>query len=103
MTATDLTFVLGDSRECTEGVTRRDEFQPCDKPAVAVRIDPEGGEPYPVCARHARADMVPLPDVIAAVWNAAADFVDAQRDEEFGDDLRQVRDRLRTIARGESS
>ena len=51
---------------CTEGVTRRDEFQPCDKPAVAVRLDPEEGNPYPVCAYHTRGDMVTLPDLIAA-------------------------------------
>lgn len=63
----DLALVLRYPHECTEGVTRRDEFQPCDKPAVAVRIDPDGGPPYPVCARHARAEMVPLADLIAAI------------------------------------
>jgi len=40
------------------------------------------------------------PVIEAAVWNAAADFVAAQRAEEYGGDLRQVRDRLRDIARG---
>jgi len=63
----DLAFVLRWPNECTEGVTRRDEYEPCDKPAVAVRIDSGGGGLYPVCAYHARADMVLLPDLIAAV------------------------------------
>jgi len=79
MSDLDLTFVLAHPRECTEGVTRRDEFQPCDKPAVAVRIDPECGEPYPVCARHARADMVPLPDLIAAARAQVAAEIRASR------------------------
>jgi hypothetical protein len=50
---------------CLEGVTRRGEFQPCEKTAVALRIDPTEGLPYPVCAYHARADMVPLADIVA--------------------------------------
>jgi hypothetical protein len=50
-------------QECHEGVTRREEFQPCEKTAVAMRLDPEEGHPYPVCARHARADMVSLSSV----------------------------------------
>jgi hypothetical protein len=51
---------------CHEGVTRGGEFQPCDKPAVAMRIDvTEDGRPYPVCAKHARRPMVPLADLIA--------------------------------------
>ena len=65
MSDLDLTFVRRFPRECGEGVTRRGEFQPCDKPAVAVRIGPEEGEPYPVCAHHARAVMVPLADLLA--------------------------------------
>ena len=55
---------LPDLDKCEAGVTRRDEFQPCDKPAVALRNDPEDGEPYPVCAYHAHGDMVTLPDLI---------------------------------------
>ena len=57
---------------------------------------------------HWREQALPIvtaaaPVIEAAVWNAAADFVDAQRDEEFGADLRQVRDRLRSIARDVTS
>lgn len=48
---------------CYEGVTRRGWFEPCDLPAVAVRIDPEGEGPYPVCKRHVRGEMVDLGDV----------------------------------------
>ena len=56
----DLSLVRRFPDTCDEGVTRRGEFQPCDKPAVAVRIDPTEGTPYAVCAFHSRADMVPL-------------------------------------------
>lgn len=45
---------------CTEGVSRRGEYQPCDKPAVAWRIDLEYLTEYPVCKHHTRGDMVPL-------------------------------------------
>lgn len=50
---------------CAEEVTRKGELQPCDRTAVAVRIDPEGVGFYPVCVRHARGDMVPLRVVMA--------------------------------------
>lgn len=56
----DLRFVRRFPDKCTEGVSRKGEEQPCDKSAVAARIDPEEGSAYPVCAYHARADMVPL-------------------------------------------
>ena len=52
---------------CTEAVTRRGIDQLCEKTAVAVRYDPEDGDPYPVCAHHARADMVPLAKIMEAV------------------------------------
>lgn len=61
----DLRFVRKFPKECTEGVTRKGDEQPCDKPAVAARIDPEDGHPYPVCAYHARSDMVPLSVLLA--------------------------------------
>ena len=39
---------------CHAAVTRRDEMEPCDKPAVTLRNDdPESDRPYPVCRRHA--------------------------------------------------
>lgn len=59
-----LSIALGHPQECHEEVTRRGEVEPCEKVAVALRIDPEEGEPYPVCARHARAEMVPLEAVV---------------------------------------
>lgn len=47
--------------ECHEDVTRQGISQPCDKTAVAWRLDPEERTPYPVCAYHSRGDlMVPL-------------------------------------------
>ena len=61
----DLDMALRFPGECTEGVARGDEFEPCDMPAVAVRMDVEHGT-YPVCARHARAPMISLLSVISA-------------------------------------
>ncbi|MGW8430918.1 hypothetical protein ACWGJ9_07310 [Curtobacterium citreum] len=49
---------------CSEGVTRQGMYEPCEATAVAVRLDPEEHTPYPVCARHARGEMVPLHDVL---------------------------------------
>jgi hypothetical protein len=55
-------------RLCTDAVVRAGESQPCEKPAVALRYDPsEERHPYPVCAYHARGDMVSLPTLLAAV------------------------------------
>lgn len=65
----------GDVKVCDEGVTRRGEFVPCEKTAVAVRIDPEGGDWYAVCAKHTRADMVPLVTLLVAFarqWDEAS-------------------------------
>ena len=56
---------MSDYTTCEEGVTRRQAFQPCDKPAVAMRLDPEDKKPYPVCRRHCRENMVPLAEVKA--------------------------------------
>ena len=63
---TDLSFTLRFPKECTEGVNRGDQYEPCGRPAAAVRIDVEGGT-YPVCAQHSRARMVPLTEVLAAI------------------------------------
>lgn len=62
----DLTFVLRFPKECSEGVNRGDEYEPCGRPAVGVRIDVEGNT-YPVCTQHSRARMVPLSDALAAL------------------------------------
>ena len=59
-----MSIALGHPQQCHEEVTRRGEVEPCEKTAVALRMDPEESEPYPVCARHARAEMVPLEDVV---------------------------------------
>lgn len=53
--------------ECHEEVTRKGELEPCEKPAVAMRIDPNEGTPYPVCVKHTRADMVSLQGLRAAI------------------------------------
>ena len=54
---------------CHEGVTRKGEFEPCDKPAVALRDDCEADAYYPVCKHHARGFVIPLvdPDDAAAL------------------------------------
>jgi hypothetical protein len=50
--------------KCHEGVSRNGNYEPCDKTAVAVRVDdPDEDEDfYPVCIRHTRTHdlMVPL-------------------------------------------
>jgi hypothetical protein len=50
--------------ECHEEVQgwTEDASHPCDQPAVAYREDKweGGGPPYPVCAKHATPDLVPL-------------------------------------------
>lgn len=53
--------------ECHEAVADEDgEEQPCDMPAVAYREDKwePGAPPYPVCAKHATPDLVPLTTAI---------------------------------------
>lgn len=52
---------------CHEDVTRKGVSQPCDLPAVAVRLDPETEDGYPVCVRHTRAPMVHLPGLVVAI------------------------------------
>lgn len=59
-----LSIALGRPQDCHEEVARGVEVEPCDKTAVALRIDPQESEPYPVCARHTRAPMVPLVDIV---------------------------------------
>ena len=57
-------LALGRPEKCSEEVTRAGHLEPCDETGVALRIDPEEGDPYPVCARHARAEMVPLETIV---------------------------------------
>lgn len=57
-------LALGNPATCTEGVDKGGLFDTCDKRAVALRLDPEEGEPYPVCKKHVRADMVPLAEIV---------------------------------------
>lgn len=41
--------------ECHHEVTRDGRAEPCEDPAVAMRLDfnwSSTGDPYPVCARH---------------------------------------------------
>lgn len=69
--------------ECSEDVTRGGYSEPCLKPAVAIRMDPAFGDPYPVCAHHARtADlMIPIATVVAHVVEGIAAELDAKGDE----------------------
>lgn len=52
--------------ECDEAVSRRGEYQPCGKRAVAIRRDPDSSGLYPVCKHHTRGEVLPLAEVIAA-------------------------------------
>lgn len=60
----EMRLALGYPQRCSEEVTRGGVLDPCDKTAVAVREDPNYGGYYPVCARHARARMVPLETIV---------------------------------------
>lgn len=53
--------------KCHEGVTRARQYEPCEKIAVAIKRDTENREPYPVCAYHARGDMVTLAEMYEAL------------------------------------
>lgn len=59
-----MSIALGHPQQCHEEVTRKGEIEPCDRTAVGLRIDPQESEPYPVCAGHARADMVTLEAIV---------------------------------------
>lgn len=55
---------------CHEAVVRDGVEGPCERVAVAVRIDPRDdcaapGSWYPVCRRHTREPLVPLSTVLA--------------------------------------
>ena len=67
---------------CHEGVTRKGEFEPCDKPAVALRDDCAADAYYPVCKRHARGFVIPLvdPDDAAALVAALRAVLDLHRE-----------------------
>jgi hypothetical protein len=64
MTPDERLYVEQWPEECVEGVIREGWEGPCEKPAVAVRVDPVDGGVYPVCAYHARGQMVALRDVL---------------------------------------
>jgi hypothetical protein len=57
--------------KCTVAVVRKNEEQPCDRPAIAVSIytgDEWEHHTYPVCMHHARGRrMMPLPQLIKEV------------------------------------
>jgi len=63
--------------KCHEEVSRKSQLQPCDLTAVALRIDPQGGRPYPVCARHTRKPMVPLVMLLSTVTDKGRAVVES--------------------------
>lgn len=60
---TDLINVRRFPETCDREVERGGYVVPCEKPAVAVRLDDEG-HAYPVCKHHTAGDMVPLADLL---------------------------------------
>lgn len=77
MTWHDREYVTRWPVECEEHVTRKRRGEswgePCGKLAVAARFDPTEGSAYPVCGRHARADMVSLADLLEVADLHASD------------------------------
>jgi hypothetical protein len=64
-------FVRKFPDKCCAEVTRNREFQPCDKTAIGVTSDPDGGDWFPVCAYHAYRQfgrrMVPLAKLVKGI------------------------------------
>jgi hypothetical protein len=58
---------------CHEEVSRGGILQPCDKVAVAIRLDPEDHSPYPVCKYHTRGVMMALTSLLEAVRCTSCD------------------------------
>lgn len=71
---------------CHESVSRKGQVQPCDRPAIGMRVDPDTSATpsvYPVCVGHARHSMVPIADTLD-VWaerDALRAAVQRARDE----------------------
>jgi len=63
MPITDLGYVARFPRTCDHEVSRQGKTQPCEQPAIAVKL--HDGRPFPVCAYHSYGDMVPLVDLLA--------------------------------------
>jgi hypothetical protein len=59
-----LRVALGRPEQCHEEVSRHGQVEPCNKVAVALRVDHQEDLPYPVCARHSRGDLVPLEYIV---------------------------------------
>lgn len=74
---------MSEPLECHEEVSRNGEAQPCDKTAVAMRLDPTFGSAYPVCAYHSRAPMVSLSELKA---DAIEEGIDVARSAIFRHD-----------------
>lgn len=58
--------------ECHEEIVRSGHVEPCERLAIAVRLDfnhSDDGQPYPVCARHIsrrKGHMVSLLELMGA-------------------------------------
>lgn len=81
-TQVDLSYVARFPGTCDHEVSRQGESQPCERPAVAVRLHET--HPYPVCAYHASGDMVPLTELLtAAKVQTIRDVIDAAREADL--------------------
>lgn len=69
-TVDHLRFVRKFPDKCCAQVTRKGEFQPCDKTAVAVVTQPDDDRWWPVCIYHAYRQvsrrLVPLAELLEA-------------------------------------
>lgn len=63
----DIRFLRKYPDKCCAEVSRKGELQPCDKTAVAVTVDAETGQWWPVCPHHTRGrQMISLADLLLA-------------------------------------
>jgi hypothetical protein len=88
--------------ECHEDVTRGGISQPCDRPAVGMRIDPEEGEPYPVCVGHVRHVMVPLARELPSPGEIAWAIRQAIGMPPAGQDFLDAEEAVLALLRGEN-
>jgi len=80
---------------CHEEVTRRGQYEPCDREAVAMRDDPEG--PYPVCARHVWGPMVSLAQHDREVAERVLQAIVDDQVDSYGVVLPDVREALNSF------
>ncbi|MFD6029811.1 DUF4326 domain-containing protein [Cellulosimicrobium funkei] len=81
---------MADAAVCHEEVTDAEGMLgPCDRPAVARRLDPEDGHTYPVCPKHAVGPLR-IQQRRTKGWRKPRDTVSVARPSKWGNPVRIV-------------